>query len=556
MGAMKSFIAEVNESSNCSQQSLTVQLGAWLSTRNAQTRTLFMFMTYFEQFYGYHYAIKDMDFDLFINFMLLSMEFDIATGDHHYIIIKAYQILELLSKSDLWKEKAKTFLFAINVSGQGTGYDQLLEFIHKNVNQTLGQATPACTLSIRLNRVSCTLPAAMRAKAAAVSSSKTATNNDIDDAKILWPKRVDFAKAKKLAKAFIAKGLYAKDTGQTLTEEGDTEARTPVFSDLLFKKCLSCKIGTILSDGSAKGPEFFKGFTNAFADGKMEARVLWPKFLKGDIKLSTQKNTSFLDADESVGNEMEEDDENIVGDPSFPVETCAKKQAPPPKDRANPSWKAKTDADNISNVFGVNKDLAKAESQIILAFECNCHGNEFNEYVGKATASKGALSQVTIDTWFMALNYYDSILRKIIAAEDSTSDVPNFTKQEAEIFKTIDRYRGNKTKPSKLETVTTYFNLRRLVDNTVDKIICQAAIHDIVKRRTENVGSVHTHWEPWAQRIRIACDDEVLREEMEPKLVHFLGQYQTYQTNLLIRKETINLTQLGDLKYKRVKVKK
>ena len=112
-----------------------------------------------------------------------------------------------------------------------------------------------------------------------------------------------------------------------------------------------------------------------------------------------------------------------------------------------------------------------------------------------------------------------------------------------------------KTKPSKVETVTTYFNLRRLVDETVDNIICQAAIHDIVKRRTESVGSVQTHWEPWAQRIRVGCDDAVLREEMEPKLVVFLGRYRSYNANLLIRKETINLTRLGDLKYKRVKVK-
>ena len=66
---------------------------------------------------------------------------------------------------------------------------------------------------------------------------------------------------------------------------------------------------------------------------------------------------------------------------------------------------------------------------------------------------------------------------------------------------------------------------------------------------------MQTHWEPWAQRIRVACDDVVLREEMEPKLVLFLEQYRTYKANLLIRKETLNLTQLGDLKYRRVKVK-
>ena len=553
IGAMKSFIAEVNDIFTSSEESLTVLFGEWLATRNAQTRTLFMFMTYFEQYYGYHYAIKDMDFDLFINFMLLSMEFDISTGDHHYIVIKAYQILELLSKSDLWKEQAGTFLFAINVSGVGTGYDQLLEFIHRNVNQTLGQATPACTLSRRLNRVSCTLPSAMRAKAAS-SSSNTAGKHEMDESKILWPKKVDLEKAKKLADAFISKGLYGKDLGQTLTEEGDTEARTPVFSCLLFKKSLSFKLGTIFSDGSAKGPAFFSGYTDAWADGKMEARDLWRLLLKGDIRLSLPKSTAVLDADENLSMAMDEDEEED-GEVSVQIGSTSHDR-PPPKDKANPNWKAKTDADNISNVFGVNKDLAKCESQIILAFECNCHGADFNEYVGKATASKGVLSQVTIDTWFMAMNYYQDILRKIIAAENSTiSEGSNFTKDEEELFKNSDRFNKNKTNPSKVDTVTTYFNLRRLVDETVDKIICQAAIHDIVKRRTESVGSVQTHWEPWAQRIRVACDDAVLREEMEPKLVLFLGQYRTYKANLLIRKETLNLTQLGDMKYRRVKVK-
>lgn len=144
------------------------------------------------------------------------MEWDIATGDHNYTMIKAYQILELLSKSDLWKEKCPTFLFCVNVAGVGTGYDLLLEFIHKNVNITLGVASPSVTLSARLNRISTTLPTVMRAKTAR-QTRKTAVSYDnevnLSEEKILWPKPIDTVKALELAKVFIDKGLFEKDEG-------------------------------------------------------------------------------------------------------------------------------------------------------------------------------------------------------------------------------------------------------------------------------------------------------------------------------------------------------
>ena len=73
------------------------------------------------------------DLDLFLCGVLFTSQFDVATGEKEYAIMKAYDILRLVMLSEYWREIFSSFFFTANLNGEGVDLDLLFEYVHKNV---------------------------------------------------------------------------------------------------------------------------------------------------------------------------------------------------------------------------------------------------------------------------------------------------------------------------------------------------------------------------------------------------------------------------------------
>lgn len=137
----------------------------WLSQCNSKGRTALMYMIHLEPFYLLHYAIRDKQFEVYIAALLLTIEFDLATGDIEYGVMKAYQILRVMMLSEYWREILAHYFFATNLNEKGVQLDLLCEYIHKNVKWRVPKLRKEAYFMRALSQVELSLPETVRAMA-------------------------------------------------------------------------------------------------------------------------------------------------------------------------------------------------------------------------------------------------------------------------------------------------------------------------------------------------------------------------------------------------------
>ena len=115
----------------------------WLSTRGEKGRLMIMLSQTLEELYALKYEVRAYDANLqsYAMSVAFSMDFDVMTGNHDYLKIKAHFLVQLAWLSPYWRAIAEEFGFCTEQNGVGMEMDRMQEFIHKvfkHKNPTLG----------------------------------------------------------------------------------------------------------------------------------------------------------------------------------------------------------------------------------------------------------------------------------------------------------------------------------------------------------------------------------------------------------------------------------
>jgi len=197
-GALRAFINH-----NSEKTSDITKFGTWLASRNSKARTALLFMIYMEPFYLMNYATRTSDLDLFILGVLFTIQFDVATGEKDYALMKAYYIIRLSTLSQYWHEIFSAFFFTTNLNGKGVDLDLLCEYIHKNVKSRMRSVGHLPTFGARIQSLQVGLKNDVITKANDAYCSDSPRQIDkLMDYKAFQAKKVSTAELLKLADEF------------------------------------------------------------------------------------------------------------------------------------------------------------------------------------------------------------------------------------------------------------------------------------------------------------------------------------------------------------------
>ncbi len=213
VSAIRSFV-KWQHTQTSSRKELVLEFGDWLPKCNSKGRTALMFMIHMEPFYLMNYSVRAKEMDLYVASLLLTLEFDHATGDIEYATLKAYFVLRLVMLSEYWREVFAHFFFSTNLNEKGVCLDLLCEYIHKNVKCRLPFVGQSKTFFERLEGVELSLPASVRAMTAHHNPSNFTPSpiKPLNMKVVLQSKEVDVNKVLQLAADFEANGMWNIET--------------------------------------------------------------------------------------------------------------------------------------------------------------------------------------------------------------------------------------------------------------------------------------------------------------------------------------------------------
>ena len=110
-------------------------LANWLVTRGPKGKLLLVFLFHQAPLDALKYHIHNhcSDPDGWIEILLWTMLFDVATGNDAYAKIKAGYITQCMAMSPYWNTLISEFCMAIELNGEGMDPDRIVEYINKYI---------------------------------------------------------------------------------------------------------------------------------------------------------------------------------------------------------------------------------------------------------------------------------------------------------------------------------------------------------------------------------------------------------------------------------------
>ena len=351
--AIRAFIVSKSSSGQLSNINIST-FAEWLSKRNSKARTALLFMIYMEPFYLMNFTTRDIDFDTYVEVLVLTLQFDVAFGDKEYALMKANFVLRTATLSPYWYNVFKSFFFSVNLNGKGVELDLLCEYIHNNVKMKVPHVGHISGFSNRLAAAELTLPEVTRSAANLKARDKCSRMSHKNIEVTMQYKNIDWNKVKALAGRFDSLGLWDDDNSAA-------DVTAPVLTSLMKNETYAGEVAQMYSNGEKLIPSFFDGFSDNLVSGMKESRELWGEHIdraKG-MKDGVQEEDKYVDLEEGVDDDVDEDEDDAVAD-----DTDAKKI------KTKPRWKP-TDISGsvISDLNGSRIKLKKLDMQVLSILE-------------------------------------------------------------------------------------------------------------------------------------------------------------------------------------------
>lgn len=435
------------------QDTTAEDFSSWLLTRNAKGRLLIFFCILYEPLHTlkYNVRIKSANVETYFAMIMLTMQFDVAFGNHTYAKLKAFSILQQMLLSPYWLQIFQEFCFSVEQNGEGMEVDRLLEFIHKQVKSRNPRIHNEHTFMSSLNENITAMPE--RIRRGAVSSPSAVDGDEIKggglhEEKALGRRDLNIPMVKLLAAKLSDCGVWNRQQQNSST-----------FLESPKGIPYSSAPANMLDLGWDMGAQYFEEFSSNIIAGYDEAKELWEKKLAGNLLLPPESEGQECPLRRNWLNFAgpEHDSSSQKRSLSGGVESISAKDC---KAKRTHTWQPNTDMQYVTCAkTGKSSKTLKLESGLAEAFA-------ISRFAPDAVESICKIKKLTIETITSVTRFYC----EIIIPGDSGSERVNFSEETFSIIANV-RKIINKKSVSKTQATDAFVSLRKQLSDDMDQVL-------------------------------------------------------------------------------------